>query len=504
VSQEKNPSGTDRAVTQAVLAGRLISLLARNARALAAAGVVAKLAAVAVAVVLARGLGEREFGRYVVAIAFASLLGVLVDFGTGGYLVREGARKPDLLGRTIGLVVSLRVVLGLAAVAVAISLPSLLGYERRTSIAIALFTAAAALRALGSTFLSGLQALERLTDVAAVQAQQAIAGAGAAAAAVALGGGLIAVSWAALGVAAVSVPWSWRRLNAARHGPIEFRLTGLRIALPVVATFSSVLLFSTAITYLDSLLVHAFKGNDETGLYGAAYRVLFALYFIPTVYSTALMRSMSRLASTNRETLAWLYSRVVCHLTVAALPLAVFGLAGSRALLDILYGKPFGDADTALAWLLWSLVFTFPAWIASTTAYAIGAERRVVGIVAASLTLNVAANLLAIPVWGIEGAAAANVATEALTGALLIVLLQREGVKLAWIAAVGKPLIAIAPAAAAVVALAGAPLAVRLAIGAGIYTAGLFLLRTFDAHDYGFLRAVGGAGEAPVQLGIDP
>jgi peptidoglycan biosynthesis protein MviN/MurJ (putative lipid II flippase) len=127
-----------------------------------------------------------------------------------------------------------------------------------------------------------------------------------------------------------------------------------------------------------------------------------------------------------------------------------------------------------------------------------------VGIVAASLTLNVAANLLAIPVWGIQGAAAANVATEALTCVLLVVLLQREGVKLDWIAAVGKPLIAIAPAAAAVVALAGAPLAVRLAIGAGIYTAGLFLLRTFDAHDYGFLRAVGGAGEAPVQLGIDP
>jgi O-antigen/teichoic acid export membrane protein len=328
-------------------------------------------------------------------------------------------------------------------------------------------------------------------------------GACAAAGAVALGGGLIAVSWAALGVAAVSVLWSWKRLNAARHDPIEFRLGGLRVALPVVASFSTIVLFSTGITYLDSLLVHAFKGNDATGLYGAAYRVLFALYFIPTVYGTALMSSMSRLASTNRETLAWLYSRVVCHLTVAALPLAVFGLVGSRALLGTLYGKPFGDAHTALAWLLWSLVFTFPAWIASTAAYAVGAERRVAGVVAASLTLNLAANLLVIPAWGIEGAAAVNVATEALTAVLLIALLQREGVKLDWIAAVGKPLIAIAPSAATVVALDSTPLAVRLAIGAAAYVAGLLLLRTFDAHDYGFLRAVGGAGESRVQPGID-
>src|SRR5215218_3070783 len=142
VSQEKNRSGTDRTVTDRVLASRLISLLARNARVLTAAGLVAKLATVAVAIVLARGLGEREFGRYVVAVAFASLLGVLVEIGTGGYLVREGARKPDLLGRTTGLVLVLRATLGLAAVAVAIFLPPLLGYERRTSIAIALFTAA--------------------------------------------------------------------------------------------------------------------------------------------------------------------------------------------------------------------------------------------------------------------------------------------------------------------------------------------------------------------------
>jgi O-antigen/teichoic acid export membrane protein len=491
MNQEHNRSDADPTNAHGVLAGRLISLLARNARVLAAAALVAKLATLAAIIVLARGLGEREFGRYVVAVAFASLLGELVESGTGGYLVREGARNPLLLSRTTGLVLLLRAALGIAAVAAAESVAPLLGYERRTSIAIALFTAAAALRALGATFLSALQALERLGDVASVQAQQALLGAAVVVPVIALGGGLLAVSWAAVAVAAVSVPWSWWRLAEASHDPIELELGALRGALPVVASFSSVVLFSTAITYLDSLLVHAFKGDDETGLYGAAYRVLLALYLLPTVYGTALVRSMSELASTNRDALTWLYSRVVCHLTAAALPVAAFGLVGSRALLDALYGEPYGDADTALTLLLVSLVVTFPAWIASTTAYAVGAERRIAAIVAASLVLNVTANLVAIPKWGIEGAAAVNLATEALPLVLLVPLLRREGVKLDW-AAVGKPLMAIAPAAFIVVALAGAPLAVRLAIGAAVYVAGLLLLRTFDAHDYDFLRAAGG------------
>ena len=87
LNPKTNNSSSNRAVAQRALAGRLISLLGRNARALTAAGLVAKLAALAVAVVLARGLGEREFGRYVVAVAFASLLGILVELGTGQTLV---------------------------------------------------------------------------------------------------------------------------------------------------------------------------------------------------------------------------------------------------------------------------------------------------------------------------------------------------------------------------------------------------------------------------------
>jgi O-antigen/teichoic acid export membrane protein len=487
-----------------VPAGRLPSLVARNARVLAAAGLLARLAALATAAVLARGLGQGEFGRYVVAVSIASLLGVLVELGTGGYLVREAAREPRRLGSITGLVLFLRAALGIAAVAAAVVVPPLLGYDRETWFAIALFTAAAVMRALAATFLSALQALERLRDVAAVQAQQALVTAFAVIAVIAAGGELLAVSWAFLAVAAACVPWSWRRLRAVWRDPVEFRLRNARGALAVVASFSAVVLFSTSITYVDSLLVNAFEGDDETGLYGAAYRILLALYFIPIVYSTAFARSLSHLASANRTAFMWLYSRGVCHMAVVALPMALYGLVGSHLLLEAVYGEPYGDADGALALFLLSGVFTFPAWVASTTAYAAGAERRIVAIVAASLTFNVAANLLAIPAWGIEGAAAVNVATEALTFALLLFVLERAGVRLEWFAALGKPLIAIVPAAIVVLGVPAVPLAVRLVFGSAAYVVALLLLRTFDAHDSEFLRGLARSPAAQVDAGVEP
>jgi O-antigen/teichoic acid export membrane protein len=300
----------------------------------------------------------------------------------------------------------------------------------------------------------------------------------------------------------ISLPWSWRRLRAVQPASVELDLRRVRQALPAIAGFSGAVLFSTAITYVDSLLVNAFEGDRDTGLYGAAYRILLALYLIPTVYSTAFTRSLSQLASTNREAFAWLYSRGVCHLTVVALPVALYGLVGSQALLELLYGEPYADADTALALLLLSVVFTFPAWLASTAAYAAGAERGVVAVVAASFTFNVTANLVAIPAWGIDGAAAVNAATEAMTFALLLVLLRRANVPLNWRASLGKPLIAVAPAAVLVLAPVTVPLSVRLVIGFGAYVLTLLLLRTFDAYDVQFVRALAGGPSEGTEDGL--
>jgi O-antigen/teichoic acid export membrane protein len=482
----------------------VVGLVARNARALAAAELISKTASLAIVIALSRTLPERDFGRYVVAVAVATLLGVLAEAGTGTYLIRAVARSRDVLETTTGHVFLLRLALGAAAVAAAISLAWLLDYERTTAVAVVLFTTAAALRMCGATFLSALQALERLGDVALIQAQQAVFGAAVIALTLALGGGLVAVSWATVGVAAITIPWCWLRLHAVWPRPISLGLAGLREALPVVVSFGGAVVFSTALAYLDSVLVHHYKGDDETGLYGAAQRLLLVLYVIPAVYSAALTRSISYLASADIGAASWLHARAISHLAVIAVPLGAAGLVCSQAVLETLYGTPYGEADVALAILLISLVFAFPTWIAVTTAYALGLERAVVGVLGCAVAVNLAANLVVIPLWGKEGAAAAALAAEALTAFLLLWLLARRGVESRVPVALGKPLLAIVPAIVLVLALADvAPLPVRLAGGAAIYAAGLLALRTFDARDYEFLRALVGLRSGRIGIPFD-
>jgi O-antigen/teichoic acid export membrane protein len=95
-------------------------VLGRNLRALAVARLAAKLGGLAAIVVLARVLAPDEFGAYIVAVSLVALISTLGDVGAGGFLVREGTRRPEDLGRLVGGLATLRVVLGGAALGISV------------------------------------------------------------------------------------------------------------------------------------------------------------------------------------------------------------------------------------------------------------------------------------------------------------------------------------------------------------------------------------------------
>ena len=229
---------------------------------------------------------------------------------------------------------------------------------------------------------------------------------------------------------------------------------------------------------------------------------LLAPYFIPTVYSTALVRSMSHLASTNRDDLAWLYSRVVCHLVVAALPLALCGLVGLARPPSDLYGEPYGDADTTLALLLLERCLHVSSMDRLDDRLCGRGRTPDRGDRRCLIHAQCHANLFAIPAWGIEGAAAVNVATEALTVALLLFVLRvgREArlVRSCEQAADGGRACGLDRVRVGWRATCGSADA-----GGAVYVAALLLLRTFDAHDDDFLRSRAAQVWAQVDVGAN-
>lgn len=465
-------------------------LLARNLRAFALAQIAARVAGFAVVILLARELGKSDFGRYTVAIGVVAILTLFVELGMGGYIVREGARQPEFLGRILGHVQILRILLGVIAIGVALGLGLALDYDETTLIALLALAVASVFRVLGNSFAAVLQAVERARDAATVQAGQALAIAIAAALVVLLGAGLVSVSLAILVASALTPLGALLLLKRRWKERIEVTTKGIRKTLAVSAMFSASSGLHSILIYLDSVLVHAFRGNVETGLYGAAYRVLIGTLLVPAIYVDAATRTISYLARNDRERMARIYSRAVAHLTMLAVPLGIGGSILAEPIILLLYDEAYVPAAPALAILLPSAIFAIPVWVTAMTAYSLRLERRVAATWGVAVLGNALANVLLVPAVGIEAAAAATLAAEGFAMFTLTVLLRRNGVRAPVWPVFGKPLMAGAVMGLTVWPLRTLPILVPIAVGAVIYMGGLLLLKAFEPEDRELLRAL--------------
>ncbi len=372
------------------------------------------------------------------------------------------------------------------------------GFDRPTLIAVVVLALAYVLVVLASSYESVLLALERARDAAVIKAGKDIAVAAAAAVAVLLGYRVVGVSVAVLAVSIAIVPWARGRLRRHWSERPSLQLGGLRTTLAVSAVFAASQGLHRILTYLDSVMVHGFRGNVETGLYGAAYRVLLGLTVVPAIYVDATTRMISRLAQSDRERMTDVYARAVAHLTMFGVALGAGGAILAGPILDLLYDPSYARAEGALSILMISAIFAVPVWITGMTAYALGLQNRVAAIWATALAGNAGANLFVIPAYGIAGAAGATLAAESFAMVLMTLLLRRAGVRADLLDAFGKPLLAGAVMCVAIWPLRGFVLPIPIVTGAIVFVLSLIVLRALGPEDLALMRALGKRGsEAP-------
>ena len=82
--------------------------------------------------VLARGLGEHNFGIYAFVSVYIFFFGFLVDLGMERVVTREIAEHPDRIGRLMGNAMILKLALSALAVPAAIGIAWLAGFDTET------------------------------------------------------------------------------------------------------------------------------------------------------------------------------------------------------------------------------------------------------------------------------------------------------------------------------------------------------------------------------------
>ncbi|MCL5999520.1 MAG: oligosaccharide flippase family protein [Chloroflexi bacterium] len=432
------------------LASSPVRRIAKNSLVLTGFNLVSRLIDFAFAILMLRVLGPEGVGKYAFAVVIIGWFDILMNFGLNTFLTREVARDKAHANKYLYNTTVLRLLLGLGTAPLVILVILLWGVAfdlaGDTALAIALLAVGQVISSL-STGLSALFfAHEKAEFPAALTIVSSLIK-------VSLGAVALLTGFGIIGLALTSIITNIATLAILlfvtvrtffvphREDDPQMRRGMLRESFPLMLNH----LLATLFFKVDVPLLEAMKSATVVGWYSAAYKYVDAFNIIPSFFTQSIFPAMSRMANQSDNAMARSYILSLKLLVMTALPLAILSTFLAPYMIGLLGGAEYlPHGAIALQIMIWSIPF---GWINSVTNYALIAvnqQRALTRAFIIGLTFNVIANLILIPLYSYQAAAAVTIFSEIVEGGAFYFYVRRHIVKVNWLDVLGRPALAAA------------------------------------------------------------
>lgn len=364
------------------------------------------------ALILPVQLGVAGFGIFAFYLTLYQLFATMLGFGADTIVIREASRDRSAAGRLIGMLILLKArfaVVGiLLLVAVAIWFEAL---GARTALltlgALHLLchapSAAGAIfhvdMAFGRSALAG--ALGQVAWLASTLVMLAADVTEPAMYLVAFG------MWAVVN-GALNYLWARARVVLDWSADREQRRQLWRDAWPLGVSIT----MAATYFYIDTIMLRPMRGEVAVAHYSAAYRLMSFVLMVPVLFSQVVFPVLTRLWAAGSDAVNPFFQRVTRFLTALAVMFPAALWLVRRDVMALIYPEEFAVGALSLGILSLAIIPIFLAYPHIHLLLAAGHQRLMMRISFAGAVLNIGLNLVVIPRFGIEGAAATTVATE--------------------------------------------------------------------------------------------
>lgn len=346
---------------------------------------------------MARTLGPSDFGLLYLLTSIATFAYVVVDWGHGGLIVRETARRPERSGDLLGSALALRSVCALVACAAAVATTWLLGYDARTCVLTGVLILCWLPQYLGLSFGWVFRGRERMDRDAVLNVVLKLATLIGSMTCLALGGRLVGLvlTWSVAGCLTLAIGIGmYRRLQLPR---ISATLSTARELLRDGASFLAISLAVAVEPYFNANILYKMASPTVVGWYGAAWNIAGTLVAPATILGATMYPRLSMAAGDAAE-----FKRTFDVSSRPLLLLAVFGAVGTYLFADVAIGliyslQKFGPAaDTLRAFAPVLMLMCLDVFLA-TAILAAGNARRLAGVKVASVVVTTGLVLVLVP-----------------------------------------------------------------------------------------------------------
>ncbi len=480
----------------------------RNATALLLAWLLGAALNAALVVVAVRYLGATDAGKYLYVVAFVSVFQLAADFGLTNMLVAEMARDRVNAAHHLAAARALMWVISAVVFVLMIAVGGAMGESRDTLIGIAVVGLAALITYHAVVYAAVFRAHEEMEFNAVGFLLQKVLLLGFVAVAAALDFGLVGIYLAYL--PANLGLWLYNSTVVRRR----YFVPGLRVdtqawrkLLGRAWPLGIAGVVRQASWQADLLILARLAGDAAAGIFGSAYRLIFALNQIPLAVAIALYPVFVRLREQAAEVTFGTFRRAIILLWIVGMPLALIGLAAPDRIVTA-FGPEFRESAAPLRVMMPTLLFLFITAPAMFLFTALGRQSRYALYAGIALTLKVVADLALIPRAPILVPAYATLVSEFLLLAACLGSLARMGARLDLAPPLAKIALAAVPMGVALYGTRGSSLLLAFAgllVGIGAYVALLLVLRVFPSAGWAvLLDAVRPGRRAAVSVSAAP
>lgn len=369
----------------------------------------ARLAAFGATVYLARTLGPALFGSIALATAVLLYLTQLADAGVELVGVPLVARARDRVDEVVAPVFGARLVFAVALTLLTIPL-ALLVLPRPDDVLLAAYALTLPFAAASARWVHlGLErtgwiaiartAGEVLTLVLVVLFVRDATGLGYVPLATIAGSALVTV------ILIVSLRRDGIRL------PVRFDWEAAKPTFERSRHLLAFTLLGLILFNFNLVLIGVVRGRAEAGLYGAAYTLIAFGANLIVAFAHTVMPTLARLDS-DIQARDRVFQRSVLQAFAVALPAGVGAALIADQIIHTVFGAEFAAGATALRILAWYLPLAAVRELPVVALIAAGHERSLLRVNALTAVANVLLALIAVPAFGLVGAAAATAVSE--------------------------------------------------------------------------------------------
>lgn len=389
--------------------------IAKNTSYMTAALVVQKVLSFAYFAYIARVIGAQKLELYLSALAITTVFGIFIDLGLTPVLIRETAKKPEHGFRFLENVLSFKVCTAILAYAAVLLYVLLFHY----SAAIRSLVAVSGLIMIMDSFVLSFYATFRGFQILKYEAIGTIINK-----ILVIAIGIVGLK---MGLGVRFLVWSiffgslfnlsyamFLLVKKLRWRPrFSWDATMARYLGVIAVPFAVASIFVTVYGYLDQLFLSnpafvAGKNDFYLAWYGTAYKLTYALQFLPAALVAAIFPAMSSYFHSDRGRLTSTLERALSYLIILAVPIATAVVLLAEKLIVTVYGNVFRPSILPLQILIVGLVFIFMNYPVGYLLNAANRQTRNTIHIGIALIINFVLNFFLIPRFTYVGAAVSS------------------------------------------------------------------------------------------------